>query len=95
VHRINCADLPSSEQRVHKCVAVAKEVVTMAYGQVINKTENVADRQVVLGLSAVGGDVIGVLRRGRVAFERALALSRECDHVKEFKRVSPAMYRCS
>ncbi len=42
----------------------------MAEGQLIDEAGDVGDGQVVVGLRVVGADVVAVLRRGRVAFER-------------------------
>ena len=68
----------------------------MACGQVIDDAGHIADGQVVVGLPIVGRKVVGILGVKACCLQvAALALSSECDQVKEFNSVSPATKRCS
>src|SRR5260370_32268659 len=42
----------------------------MAYAQFVDEAGDVGYGKVVVGLTVVGADIVGVLRRGRVALER-------------------------
>ncbi len=70
LHGVDGADLPATEDGVGEGVAAAEELTVVPEGQIVDEAGDVGDGQVVVGLTVVGGDVVGVLRRGRVAFER-------------------------
>ena len=49
---------------------LALGMLAPAEGQLVDEAGDVGDGQVVVGLRVVGADVVAILRRGRVAFER-------------------------
>ena len=70
LHGIDGADLPAPDYGVDKAVAVGKEAAAMPEGQLIDEAGDVGEGQVVVRLRVIGADVVAVLRRGCIAFER-------------------------
>jgi len=95
LHGVDGADLPSAENGVGEGVGVAEELAAVSEGQIVDEAGDVGDGQVVVRLPVVGVDVVGVLRRGRVAFERGAGVVERvspCEGVQQAEPGDEALF---
>jgi hypothetical protein len=62
VYRLARYYLPAAKQQIQHRVEVVSEMAAMSERQIVDKTGDVRDREVVVRLRVISSDVVGVLR---------------------------------